>query len=337
MTASGPPMTREVLVTSQAESGLDALDNAERRAVLGELVALARGIAQPTGTVALGGHEYSFLDLDNGSRILFRVRGPEEEEQPGAILIVAVLRQDPGRETVRHVLPSTTTAAEEVEKQLDPTNSTTAAPRFSDAPQAPLREQVARALVQKGIALDQLGRGEEAVAVYDEVVRRFGDASEAARPRLDKAANDVAPAPMPAGLRARIGRGAMKQHETDHLVSHRLVATRLLLTILALVLLLAGVAGVLFVAHALSPPTPRSGALQQSFLDAAWRPWVVAGEMVALISLYLAVPTALLVGAALVVQEYRAAAVQSTQVNKEADEAGFARPGTGANPSTPGT
>jgi tetratricopeptide (TPR) repeat protein len=41
-----------------------------------------------------------------------------------------------------------------------------------------LREPVAKALVNKGFRLGALNRSEGAVAVYDEVVKRFGDASE---------------------------------------------------------------------------------------------------------------------------------------------------------------
>jgi TolA-binding protein len=51
--------------------------------------------------------------------------------------------------------------------------------RFGAAAEAALREQVARALVNKGARLGELGRSEEAVAVYDEVERRFGAAPEA--------------------------------------------------------------------------------------------------------------------------------------------------------------
>ena len=45
-----------------------------------------------------------------------------------------------------------------------------------DEPQA--RSEIARALVNKGVALGSLGRGEDAIAVYDEVISRFGDAEE---------------------------------------------------------------------------------------------------------------------------------------------------------------
>jgi len=37
---------------------------------------------------------------------------------------------------------------------------------------------VARALVNKGVTLGALGRTEEEIAVYDDVVGRFGEASE---------------------------------------------------------------------------------------------------------------------------------------------------------------
>jgi hypothetical protein len=37
---------------------------------------------------------------------------------------------------------------------------------------------VARALVSKGVVLGQLKRHEEEITVYDEVVRRFGEATE---------------------------------------------------------------------------------------------------------------------------------------------------------------
>jgi hypothetical protein len=42
----------------------------------------------------------------------------------------------------------------------------------------PLREQVARALVNKGVTLGELGRSEEEIGVYEEVVARFGAAAE---------------------------------------------------------------------------------------------------------------------------------------------------------------
>ena len=50
--------------------------------------------------------------------------------------------------------------------------------RFGAASEPALREPVAGALVNKGYNLGQLGRREEAVAVYDDVVARFGADSE---------------------------------------------------------------------------------------------------------------------------------------------------------------
>jgi hypothetical protein len=47
--------------------------------------------------------------------------------------------------------------------------------RFGSATELMLRELVAVALVNKGAAL---GRGDEAVAVYDDLVARFGTATE---------------------------------------------------------------------------------------------------------------------------------------------------------------
>ncbi|MCP3465797.1 MULTISPECIES: tetratricopeptide repeat protein [unclassified Bradyrhizobium] len=44
--------------------------------------------------------------------------------------------------------------------------------------EAELHETIADALVSKGAALEQLGRREEAVAVYDDVIGRFGTAEE---------------------------------------------------------------------------------------------------------------------------------------------------------------
>jgi hypothetical protein len=50
--------------------------------------------------------------------------------------------------------------------------------RFGEASEPELREQVARALVNKGVALGQLERAAEEIEVYDELVGRFGEASE---------------------------------------------------------------------------------------------------------------------------------------------------------------
>jgi TolA-binding protein len=43
-----------------------------------------------------------------------------------------------------------------------------------------MREQVAKALLYKGIAFGELGRAEEAIAVYEDVIARFGDAADPA-------------------------------------------------------------------------------------------------------------------------------------------------------------
>jgi tetratricopeptide (TPR) repeat protein len=42
----------------------------------------------------------------------------------------------------------------------------------------PLREQVAKALLYKGLTLEKLDRREEAIAVYDDLLARFGGANE---------------------------------------------------------------------------------------------------------------------------------------------------------------
>ena len=49
--------------------------------------------------------------------------------------------------------------------------------RFGAASASGLQEQVAMALMNKGVTLGQLERNEEAVQVYEEVVTRFGTAS----------------------------------------------------------------------------------------------------------------------------------------------------------------
>ena len=46
--------------------------------------------------------------------------------------------------------------------------------RFGDAPESGLREQVAKALFNKGVRLGQLNRNEQARAAFQEVVQRFG-------------------------------------------------------------------------------------------------------------------------------------------------------------------
>jgi tetratricopeptide (TPR) repeat protein len=52
--------------------------------------------------------------------------------------------------------------------------------RFSKAREPALREQVAKALFNKGWVLDNRGDSEDAIGVYDDVVARFGEASEPA-------------------------------------------------------------------------------------------------------------------------------------------------------------
>jgi hypothetical protein len=50
--------------------------------------------------------------------------------------------------------------------------------RFGTATELPLREQVARALFNKGVRLGTLDRSAEAIAVYDDLLARFGAATE---------------------------------------------------------------------------------------------------------------------------------------------------------------
>lgn len=50
--------------------------------------------------------------------------------------------------------------------------------RFSNSTETVLQEQVAKALVNKGITLGQLTRAEEEICVYDEVMHRFGNSTE---------------------------------------------------------------------------------------------------------------------------------------------------------------
>ena len=54
------------------------------------------------------------------------------------------------------------------------------------APEPALREQVAKALVNKGVTLGQLDRSEDAIAVYDEWSRRFGDGARAGAARTGR-------------------------------------------------------------------------------------------------------------------------------------------------------
>jgi tetratricopeptide (TPR) repeat protein len=51
--------------------------------------------------------------------------------------------------------------------------------RLGSATELPLREQIAQALVNKGLTQNQLERHEDALKVYDQVVERFGEATEA--------------------------------------------------------------------------------------------------------------------------------------------------------------
>jgi tetratricopeptide (TPR) repeat protein len=50
--------------------------------------------------------------------------------------------------------------------------------RFKDAADPDIREHVAKALYNKGVALGELGRPEAAIVVYDDLVARFKDATE---------------------------------------------------------------------------------------------------------------------------------------------------------------
>jgi hypothetical protein len=50
--------------------------------------------------------------------------------------------------------------------------------RFGSDSETVLREEVAKALLNKGITLRQLGRSGEELAVYNELIARFGNASE---------------------------------------------------------------------------------------------------------------------------------------------------------------
>src|SRR4051794_24705959 len=51
--------------------------------------------------------------------------------------------------------------------------------RFGEASEAPLGEQVAKALLNKGSTLRVLDRPDAEIAAYDELIERFGDASAA--------------------------------------------------------------------------------------------------------------------------------------------------------------
>ena len=64
--------------------------------------------------------------------------------------------------------------------------------RLSSATDLQSRTKLAMALVNKGTTLGQLGKSEDAIRVYDDVVARFGDASEAAlREPVGRALNSL--------------------------------------------------------------------------------------------------------------------------------------------------
>ncbi|WP_429197018.1 tetratricopeptide repeat protein, partial [Aeromonas veronii] len=46
--------------------------------------------------------------------------------------------------------------------------------RFGTSDVAEIQEQVAKALLNKGVTLGQLDRSEDAITVYDELIQRFG-------------------------------------------------------------------------------------------------------------------------------------------------------------------
>ena len=50
--------------------------------------------------------------------------------------------------------------------------------RIGSATKSPPSELVARALFNKGVSLGALDRGEEAIAVYDDLIARFSSATE---------------------------------------------------------------------------------------------------------------------------------------------------------------
>ena len=50
--------------------------------------------------------------------------------------------------------------------------------QFGDTTEPKIREKVAQAMINKGVALGKQGKPLEAIAVWDEVVRRFGNATE---------------------------------------------------------------------------------------------------------------------------------------------------------------
>ena len=50
--------------------------------------------------------------------------------------------------------------------------------RFGEAGEALLQEEVATALLAKGLRFEELDRPKEAIAIYGEVVRRFGGGTQ---------------------------------------------------------------------------------------------------------------------------------------------------------------
>jgi hypothetical protein len=65
--------------------------------------------------------------------------------------------------------------------------------RFGEATERGIREQVARALVNKGLTQGKLTPPVDPVATYDEVVRRFGEATEPGiREQVGNALNGIA-------------------------------------------------------------------------------------------------------------------------------------------------
>jgi hypothetical protein len=63
--------------------------------------------------------------------------------------------------------------------------------RFGAASELALREQVAGALVNKGIPLGEFGRGEDAIAVYDDAIARFGADEDPALKAIVEKAKEV--------------------------------------------------------------------------------------------------------------------------------------------------
>ena len=116
-------------------------------------------------------------DRDNSELV---VRGSEITERAGAYLI-----KGPSANTADHTLVAKTALAAgralvTLEKWAEATKAfDELAVRFGDAEEAPLREQVANALVNKGFTLGQMGRAEESLTAYEEVLTRFGDTEEA--------------------------------------------------------------------------------------------------------------------------------------------------------------